>query len=90
MAERGDFFLAFPAIQALCRLGTASVAPRLVPLLADGLLRAPVIEALGELGDEDVTEPLVHLLNMAAAPTDVITDALAGLHDRYENPIRRR
>jgi HEAT repeat protein len=84
MAEQGDFFLAFPAIQALCRLGTASVAPRLVPLLADELLRAPVIEALGALGDEDVSAPLVHLLNTADAPTDVITDALAGLHDRYE------
>ena len=53
-AERRDFFLAFPAIQALARLGDPLVAPRLVPLLADELLRAPVIEALGELGDEDV------------------------------------
>ena len=38
--------------------GDPSIAPRLVPLLADELLRAPVIEALGELGDEDVAVPL--------------------------------
>jgi HEAT repeat protein len=84
IAERRDFFLAFPAIHALSRLGHAGVAPRLVPLLEDELLRAPVIEALGELGDEDVAVPLVTLLNTSDAPADVIAEALAGLYDRYE------
>jgi len=79
-----DFFLAFPAIQALTHIGSSLAAPRLVPLLADELLRAPVIEALGELGDEDVSIPLVRLLNTSDAPTDVITDALSGLFERYE------
>ena len=85
IAEQRDFFLAFPAIQALSRIGTPAIAPRLVPLLADELLRAPVIETLGELGDEDVSMPLVHLLSTASAPTEVIADALAGLYDRYES-----
>jgi HEAT repeat protein len=85
IAEQRDFFLAFPAIQALTRVGAPAIAPRLVPLLADELLRAPVIEALGELGDEDVAGPLVTLLNTASAPTDVITDALSGLYERYES-----
>jgi HEAT repeat protein len=84
VAEGRDFFLAFPAIQALTRIGTPAIAPRLVPLLADELLRAPAIEALGELGDEDVAVPMVGLLDMSSAPTDVIADALAGLYDRYE------
>jgi len=84
IAEQRDFFLAFPAIHALIRVGTSAVAPRLVPLLADELLRAPVVEALGELGDEDVAAPLVRLLNTASAPIEVITDALSGLHERYE------
>ena len=84
IAERRDFFLAFPAMQALTRDWEPSIAPRLVPLLADELLRAPVIEALGELGDEDVVVPLVELLNASDAPADVIADALAGLHERYE------
>jgi HEAT repeat protein len=85
IAEQRDFFLAFPAIQALTRLGTPGVAPRLVPLLADELLRAPVVEALGELGDDDVTPPLVRLLNTSGAPAEVVTDALSGLFDRYES-----
>lgn len=85
IALRRDFYLSFPAIQALSRVGSAGVAPRLVPLLEDEMLRAPVVEALGELGDEDVTVPLVQLLDSATAPTEVITDALAGLFDRYES-----
>jgi HEAT repeat protein len=85
IAERRDFFLAFPAIQALSRLADPSVAPRIVPLLADELLRTPAIEALGELGDEDVAVPLVELLNTSDAPAEVIADALAGLFDRYEH-----
>ena len=84
IAERGDFFLAFPALQALRTVGDSSIAPRLVPLLADEMLRAPVIDVLGDLGDEDVAMPLVQLLNESDAPADVIADALAGLHDRYE------
>jgi HEAT repeat protein len=85
IALERDFFLAFPAIQALTQIGNTAVAPRLVPLLADDLLRAPVIEALGALGDEDVAVPLVELLNTSSPPTEVITDALAGLFSRYES-----
>jgi HEAT repeat protein len=84
IAERRDFFLAFPALQALRHAGNPSIAPRLVPLLADELLRAPVIDLLGELGDEDAAVPLVELLNRSDAPADVVADALAGLYERYE------
>jgi HEAT repeat protein len=84
IAEQRDFFLAFPALQALRHAGNPSIAPRLVPLLADELLRAPVIDVLGELGDEDVAAPLVQLLNTSDAPPDVIAEALAGLYERYE------
>jgi HEAT repeat protein len=84
IAEGGEFFLAFPALQSLRSIGNPSVAPRLVPLLADDLLRAPVIDVLGEHGDEDVVAPLLNLLNTSDAPADVIADALAGLYERYE------
>jgi len=84
IALEGDFFLAFPAILALGRLGNSLVAPRLVPLLSDEMLRASVIEALGALGDEDVATPLVRLLNSVDAPTEVVTDALSGLYERYD------
>ena len=85
IAERRDFFLAFPAIQALALVGDSSVAPRLVPLLNDELLRATVVEALGGLGDELVVPPLVQLLNQPNAATEVVADALAGLYQRYED-----
>jgi HEAT repeat protein len=84
IAERRDFFLAFPSLQALRYAGNPSIAPRLVPLLADELLRAPTIDVLGELGDEDVTSPLVELLNTSDAPADVVADALAEVYERYE------
>lgn len=84
IAERRDFFLGFPALQALRHAGDPSIAPRLVPLLADELLRAPAIDVLGELGDEDVAMPLVQLLNASDAPADVVADALSGLYERYE------
>jgi len=85
IASAGDFFLAFPALQSLRAIGNPSIAPKLVPLLADELLRAPVIDVLGEHGDEDVAGPLLELLNSSDAPADVIADALAGLYERYDH-----
>ena len=84
IAEARDFFLAFPAIQALSRHRETDVAAHLVPLLNDELLSAAVVEALGALGDDIVAEPLVRLLGAANPPVDAIAEALAALHDRYE------
>jgi HEAT repeat protein len=84
IANSGDFFLAFPAIDALIRIGDTRAASRLAPLLEDPLLRALTAEALGQLGDEAAVEPLVTLLNKPGAPALAIVQALAGLHDRYE------
>jgi HEAT repeat protein len=83
-AETHDFHLAFPALDALVSIGDSRVAPRLVPLLEDDLLRSPAAEALGQLGDEEVTAPLVALLNTPGAPALVIAQALAALYDRYD------
>jgi HEAT repeat protein len=84
IAESGDFFLAFPALDALTLIGDPGVAPRLVPLLADNMLRSPAADALGSLGDEDVVAPLAELLNARAAHALIIAHALATLYDRYE------
>jgi len=84
IAEEREFFLAFPAVQALALVGSSDVARRLVPLLADPLLQGAVVEALGELGDDMVAAPLVGLLAQPNAPADVIAEALAALHARYE------
>jgi len=84
IAESRDFFLAFGALDALAKIGDPGIAPRIVPLLEDELLRDPAISVLGQLGDETSVASLTALLNTPAAPTDQIADALATLSDRYE------
>ena len=84
IAESRDFFLGFPALDALAKIGDARVAPRVVALLEDNLLRDPAVNLLGQLGDETAVAPLTALLNTAGAPTDLIAEALAALSDRYE------
>jgi HEAT repeat protein len=84
IAESRDFFLAFVALDALAKIDDARIAPRMVPLLEDELLREPAINLLGQLGDESAIAPLTGLLNTPTAPTDSIADALAALSDRYE------
>lgn len=84
IAESRDFFLAFPALDALIQINDSRIAPDLVPLLTDEVLRAPAAEALGHLGDEDAVAPLSALLNQPGSPVEVIAGALATIHDRYE------
>jgi HEAT repeat protein len=84
IATSGDFFLAFPALDALTIIGDSRIAPRLAHLLEDEMLRAPAIDALGKLGDEEMVIPLAALLNAQAAPALVTAQAFAALHNRYE------
>ena len=84
VAETRDFFLAFPALDALAGIGDPRVAPRVVPLLEDELLREAAVEVLGRLGDEETVAPLAALLNEPGAPARAVAGALAALHDRYE------
>ncbi|HEX5873266.1 MAG TPA: HEAT repeat domain-containing protein [Pyrinomonadaceae bacterium] len=84
IAQSRDFFLAFAALDALTKIGDASVVPGIVPLLEDELLREPAVNLLGQLGDDSVVPPLTALLNTPNAATNSIANALATLHDRYE------
>jgi HEAT repeat protein len=84
IAESKDFFLAFAALDSLSKIGDAHIAPRIVPLLADELLREPAISLLGQLGDETAVAPLTTLLNSPTAPADQIANALAAISDRFE------
>jgi len=88
IGESRDFFLAFAALDALAKIGDAHIAPRVVPLLEDDLLREPAINLLGQLGDESAIAPLTSLLNTPTAPTNSIAEALAALSDRYEQQYR--
>lgn len=84
IAESRGFFLGFVALDALRKIGDARVAPRMVQLLDDDLLRKPAINLLGQLGDETAVAPLTALLNTPDAPTEAIAEALATLSDRYQ------
>ncbi|HTL43666.1 MAG TPA: HEAT repeat domain-containing protein [Vicinamibacterales bacterium] len=79
----GDFFVAFPAIDALAQINDPRAGPALVPLLSAPELSDSVAEALGELGDVRVVAPLVEGLN-ADRPLAPIVRALARLHARIE------
>lgn len=84
IAESRDFFVAFAALDALAKIGDPKVAPRMLRLLEDDLLREPALNLLGQLGDETAVAPLTALLNTPTAPVDAIANALAALSDRYE------
>ena len=84
LAESTDLLAAFPAIEALRRIGNQAIAPRLVPLLATEMLSEPAAAALGELGDEEVIVPLAELLNAGSMSATVIAVAIASVYSRYE------
>ena len=85
IAESRHFFLGFAALDALAQIGDARIAPRLMPLLDDELLRDQTINLLGQLGDDSVVAPLTALLNTTTTTsTHLIAHALATLHDRYQ------
>lgn len=85
IVEASDFFLGFAALEALTQIGDARIAPRMVPLLENELLRDPTINLLGQLGDDSVVAPLTGILNSpTTTSTSLITRALASLSDRYE------
>jgi len=84
IAASGDFFLSFPAIDALARTDDPRVAPNLVKLLQNDLLRPAVVDTLAALGDEECVAPLVDILNGGSAEAAPVAAALDRMRDRYE------
>jgi HEAT repeat protein len=84
IAESGDFFLAFPAVDALAQIDDPRVAARLSALLDDEVLAAPAAEALGRLGGAEVVQPLTRALDRPNPPVTALATAIATLHARYE------
>ncbi len=82
IAHSGDFFLGFAALDALARMGDARVAPLLVPLLENEMLRSAVVDTLGSVGDEESAAALVDILERPDAPIDAIVQGLVSLHHR--------
>jgi HEAT repeat protein len=84
IAESHDFFLAFPALDALKRIGDPSITPRIIALLEDDMLREPAIEVLSQIGDETAVIPLAKLLTQPEMPTSIIAQAMSAIYDRYD------
>ncbi|MEP7065612.1 MAG: HEAT repeat domain-containing protein [Gemmatimonadota bacterium] len=88
IAESGDFSVAFAALDALALIGEPSVAPRLVPLLEDPMLREAAAETLGRLGDEHTVSPLAALLVLPGTSVTLVARSLATIHERFERSHR--
>lgn len=84
IALERDFFLAFPALEALIKIGDCTIASRLVPLLDDELLVSQVSDVLGHLGDAEVVVPLASCLNQPQTPIVSLTHAIAKIYRRYQ------
>jgi HEAT repeat protein len=82
VAESRDFFLAFAALDALAAIGEPAVAPRLIPLLEDEMLRPAAAACLGALGAEDVAIPLASLIERTHLNPAPVAVALANVYDR--------
>ncbi|HEY9865143.1 MAG TPA: HEAT repeat domain-containing protein [Candidatus Obscuribacterales bacterium] len=89
ITQSGDFFLAFPALEALMKIGDTTIGARIVDLLNDELLGNQVAEVLGVLGDADVVTPMAQFLNQPnnnQFPCSVggLAIALAKIYHRYQ------
>ncbi|MCC7424444.1 MAG: HEAT repeat domain-containing protein [Planctomycetaceae bacterium] len=81
-AESRDFSVALTALSSLSSIDEASIAPRLVPLLDDDVLRDAVLETLGVLGDLESVAPMLSRLERGEVSVGVIAKGLASIHDR--------
>ncbi len=87
IAASDNFFLAFAAIEALSKCDDARVAPLMVQLLDQDMLRPAAIETLAAIGDEDCVPALARALSDPAADPGVIAAALVRIHERYEDGL---
>jgi HEAT repeat protein len=87
IAASDNFFLAFAAIDALSKTDDARVAPLMVSLLEQELLRPAAIETLAAIGDEDCVPALARALNAPESDTAAIASALVRIHSRYDDGL---
>ena len=87
IAASDNFFLAFAAIDALSKTDDARVAPLMVSLLDQELLRPAAIETLAAIGDEDCVPALARALNSPGADAAAVATALMRIHARYDDGL---
>ena len=85
IAESGDFFLAVSRHRCARPTDDPRVAPALLGLLANELLRPAVVDTLAALGDEECVAPLVEPAQRGDAErVRRVAAALDRIHERYE------
>lgn len=87
IAASDNFYLAFAAIDALSKTDDARVAPLMVSLLDQELLRPAAIATLAAIGDEDCVPALARSLNDAAIEPGPLAGALLRIYERYEDNL---
>lgn len=90
IAESGDFFLAFPALDALMRIGDASIVPRLLPLLKNTLswrVRREAVDNLARQSDSQVMGELLRMLREQHRNPNVLNSVLQVLVLSNVDPI---
>jgi HEAT repeat protein len=87
IAGSDNFFLAFAAIDALSKTDDARVAPLMVSLLDQELLRPAAITALAAVGDEECVPALAAVLSSDHSDAGAIAAALESIHQRYEENL---
>ncbi len=85
VAASDNFFLAFAAIEALSKADDARVAPLMVSLLDQEMLRPAAIATLAAIGDEDCVPALAGALNAPGADAGALASALVQVYTRYDD-----
>ncbi|HEX6162363.1 MAG TPA: HEAT repeat domain-containing protein, partial [Vicinamibacterales bacterium] len=85
IAASDNFFLAFAAIDALSKTDDARVAPLMVSLLDQELLRPAAIATLAAIGDEDCVPALARALGDGGSDAAALAAALVSIHQRYDD-----
>ncbi len=87
IAASDNFFLAFAAIDALSKADDARVAPLMVSLLDQELLRPAAVTTLAAIGDEECVPALARALHQDGSEPGPIAAALVSIYQRYENNL---
>jgi HEAT repeat protein len=87
IAASDNFFLAFAAIEALSKTDDARVAPLMVSLLDNEMLRPAAISTLAAIGDEDSIPALGRALDRADGQAGPIAAAMVAIHRRYDDHL---
>ncbi len=82
-AQSGDFFMSFPAIEALGNSAQPILVPDLIRILGDPTLKRPVVVALGRLGNKLAVPALAREMEGDNAPHRQIVDAVCAIDSHY-------